>query len=302
MLNLNDVLTCKRVMDYQGYDLEYTTGLCDEVYLNPDHCLAIIQNLHSNNFGFVNYMEDLVYLLKKYDCLSKSLSRFEDVIISNHLYSSYINIDAMIKLSDKVKCDKLSKFLKHAKKIINQYGLYVPEPKMAHYDKRQNTEKNLAVTLDMQALEDGAYRLGEYTDNLYVGLADVISNIVFGTDIESLRLDYNLYYDDYLSDVISDYEYDMIAYCCKVASYILKYSNIGIYGIEIFVREALNEAMSNYEKKAIRSTRGGKNENEVIGDLFDKANYSVNNDEFDKPLKKRKYISQEELDDFKKYI
>ena len=33
MINLNDVLTCRRVMEYQGFGIEYTTGL-DDVFVN----------------------------------------------------------------------------------------------------------------------------------------------------------------------------------------------------------------------------------------------------------------------------
>ena len=62
MLNLNDVLTCKRIMEYEGCVIEYTTGLND-VYLNPQDCLYVMKNVHGNHFGYMQDMEDLVYLL-----------------------------------------------------------------------------------------------------------------------------------------------------------------------------------------------------------------------------------------------
>ena len=43
MLNLVDVLTCKRIMVYEGSMIEYTTGLSGEVYLNTQDILHVLQ-------------------------------------------------------------------------------------------------------------------------------------------------------------------------------------------------------------------------------------------------------------------
>ena len=80
MLNLVDVLTCRRVMVYKGQEIEYTTGLCNEVYLNTEHCLNLVQNLNVN----VCYMEDLVYLLRKHNILGNAISKYDDIIIINY--------------------------------------------------------------------------------------------------------------------------------------------------------------------------------------------------------------------------
>ena len=61
MLKLEELLTCRRIMNYEGCNIEYTTGL-NEVYVNPSDCLYVIQNMFSNNFGYVNDLRDLVYL------------------------------------------------------------------------------------------------------------------------------------------------------------------------------------------------------------------------------------------------
>ena len=247
MLRLNDVLDCKRVMGYKGAVIEYTTGL-NEVYLNPQDVLYVLQNVHNGEFGYLQTMEDLVYLLEKHNCLSKSLLAYDHVIIADYLYEKNMNIDILIKLCEKVNSNKFKQFLTEAKDIINKYGLYVPEPKMKHYDRRKNNEKNLAETFDLKALSEGAYRLNVYEDNLYVDIVNAISNIVFNNDIESIRFNLNMLYDDYLSDYITDYEYDMVAYCSRVISYMLRYSDIGVYGMEVFARGALEVALKDFDK------------------------------------------------------
>ena len=297
-LNLNDVLTCRRMMDYQGICIEYTTGL-EEVFINPQDCFNVMVQSKGDNFGYLQSLDDVVFLLKKHHCLSKSLMYYDDVVIADYLYSNNINIDLMIKLCDKMKCNKFKTFLVNAKEIILKYGLYVPEPKMKHYDKRTNSEKNLAHTLDMNALDDGAYRMGWYTENAYVELANSICNLVFGRDLESLRYQFNMLYEDYLSDYITDFEYDMVAYCCKVASYLLKYSDIGIYGIEVFVKNALDVAIEEFSGSKSKG-RTSSGEAEAINDIFDRAMYNV--EEPQRKLKKKSKYSQDEIDEFKKYF
>ena len=297
-LNLNDVLTCRRMMDYQGICIEYTTGL-EEVFINPQDCFNVMVQSKDDNFGYLQSLDDVVFLLKKHHCLSKSLMYYDDVVIADYLYSNNINIDLMIKLCDKMKCNKFKTFLVNAKETILKYGLYVPEPKMKHYDKRTNSEKNLAHTLDLNALDEGAYRMNQYTENVYLDLSNAICNVVFGRDLESMRYQFNMLYDDYLSDYITDYEYDMIAYCCKVASYLLKYSDIGIYGIEVFVKNALDVAIEEFSGSKSKG-RTSSGEAEAINDIFDRAMYNV--EEPQRKLKKKSKYSQDEIDEFKKYF
>ena len=300
-LNLKDVLECKRMMVYGNFLMEYTTSL-DGVFLNSQDVLYVIQNGHSE-FGYVQSLEDLAYLLDKHRCLSKAMSAYDHVTIADYLFNNSINIDMIIKLADKVKCNKFKQFLVEAKETINKYGIYVPEPKMKHYDRRSNNERNLATTFDLIALTEGACRLGVYEDNLYVDVANVICNIVFHNDLESVRYNLNLMYEDYLSDFISDYEYDLIAYCCKVASYILKYSDIGVYGIEVLTRGALDVASREFDKSKCKNTqRTGS----IVENIFDRAMYNNNyNDlEYDENAKmtKKKQLTDKEIEDFKKYL
>lgn len=306
MLNLSDVITCKRVMEYKGVELEYTTGLSGEVYLNAQHCLCLVQS--DNQFGYIRDMEDLAYILKKFDCLAKSISRYDNQIIADYLFYGNIEINTMIKLSGKVKCDKLNKFLKEAKETIGKLGFYVPDPEMKHEDKRKNQDRNLSSRLDLASLAEAAYRQGVFEENLYLDIANMISNIVFEADIETVRLNYGLYYDDFLSDSITDYEYDMIAYCCKVVSYLLRYSDIGLYGLDVFVSGALQAAMESYSKPANRGKKIPKNENDTIASIFDKASYNMQygdigeNSHEGKKLRKKTHLSQEEIDEFKRYM
>lgn len=295
MLNLTDVLTCRRVINYEGYCLEYTTGLCGEVYLNATNCFSIVQNLYSNNFGYIQGMDDFAYLLRKYNCLSTIVNEFDDSTIAMYLYENNIDIDTMITLCNKSKCNKFKDFLTKAKETINKYGIYVPDPKMRHYSKVNNQDKNLSERLDLDALSDGAYRLGMYEDQLYLDIADAIYGIVFNSTVENTRNFYNLRYEDYVSDYISDYEYDMIAYCCDVVSYLLKYSDIGVYGLEVFMKYALEVAIKEYNGN--KSKRNKSNSN-MIDNLFDNAVYN----QAPEKVTKKKHLTQDEIDDFRRYM
>ena len=299
MLRLNDVLDCKRVMGYKGAVIEYTTGL-NEVYLNPQDVLYVLQNVHNGEFGYLQTMEDLVYLLEKHNCLSKSLLAYDHVIIADYLYEKNMNIDILIKLCEKVNSNKFKQFLTEAKDIINKYGLYVPEPKMKHYDRRKNNEKNLAETFDLKALSEGAYRLNVYEDNLYVDIVNTISNIVFNNDIESIRFNLNMLYDDYLSDYITDYEYDMVAYCSRVISYMLRYSDIGVYGMEVFARGALEVALKDFDKNKYKNK---ERSNSLIENIFNAKNNNYNDLEYNEErMVPKKQISDDDVEDFKRYL
>ena len=299
-VNLKDVLECKRIMNYGDIVIEYTTGI-DAVYVNANDILFVMQNAHSE-FGYVQTLEDLVYLLEKNHCLSKSLSAFDHVEIADYLYENHINIDSIIKLADKCKANKFKQFLTEAKDIINKYGLYVSNPKMKHYDRRRNNERNLAETFDLNVLGPAASRLGMYEDNLYVELANVVSLIVFHNDIESVRYNLNMLYEDYLSDYISDFEYDMIAYCCKIISYLLKYSDVGLYGVEVLTKMALDVAMRDFDRnKYDEKKRATTN---LVDSIFDKALYGNNELEYNEHevMYKKEKVSDKDVEDFRRYM
>ena len=300
-VNLKDVLECKRMMNYGDIVIEYTTDL-DAVYVNANDILFVMQNSH-NEFGYVQSLEDLVYLLEKHGCLSRSLSAYDHVTIADYLYNNHMNIDMVIKLADKCKANKFKQFLVEAKDTINKYGLYVPDPKMKHYDRRRNNEKNLAETFDLNELTNAAYKMDMYEDNLYVEIANIVSLIVFNNDIETIRYNLNMLYDDYLSDYISDYEYDMVAYCCKVITYLLRYSDIGLYGIEILTRVAFDVALREFDK---RKYDNKKKTDSVVESIFDRAMYNNSDNELEynenDVMYKKEKISDKDLDDFKRYM
>ena len=300
-VNLKDVLECKRMMNYGDIVIEYTTDL-DAVYVNANDILFVMQNSH-NEFGYVQSLEDLVYLLEKHGCLSRSLSAYDHVTIADYLYNNHMNIDMVIKLADKCKANKFKQFLVEAKDTINKYGLYVPDPKMKHYDRRRNNEKNLAETFDLNELTNAAYKMDMYEDNLYVEIANIVSLIVFNNDIETIRYNLNMLYDDYLSDYISDYEYDMVAYCCKVITYLLRYSDIGLYGIEILTRVAFDVALREFDK---RKYDNKKKTDSVVESIFDRAMCNNNDNELEynenDVMYKKEKISDKDLDDFKRYM
>ena len=299
-INLKDVLECRRIMNYGDVVIEYTTGI-DSVYVNANDILFVMQNVHKE-FGYVQTLEDLVYLLDKNKCLSRHLSAFDHVEIADYLYENHINIDSIIKLADKCKANKFKQFLTEAKDIINKYGLYVPDPKMKHYDKRRNNEKNLAETFDINVLTNAAGRMGMYEDNLYVEVANAVSLIVFNNDIESIRYNLNMMYDDYLSDFISDFEYDMMAYCCKVMTYLLRYSDVGMYGIEVLTKIALDVAMRDFDRnKYDEKKRATTN---LVDSIFDKALYGNNELEYNEHevMYKKEKVSDKDVEDFRRYM
>lgn len=298
-VNLKDILECKRIMNYGNVVIEYTTGL-DAVYVNANDILFVMQNIH-NEFGYVQSLEDLVYVLDKNNCLSKAMSAYDHITIADYLFNNHINIDMIIKLADKVKCNKFKQFLVEAKDIINKYGVYVPEPKMKHYDRRSNNEKNLAITFDLNVLPEAAYKLGMYEDNLYVEIANMISLIVFNNDIENIRYNLNMLYDDYLSDYITDYEYDMMAYCCRVVTYLMKYSDIGIYGMEVFTRGALDVALRDFDRNKYKDK---KRTESIVENIFERELYGENELEYNENevMYKKKHLTDKEIEDFKKYL
>ena len=298
MLNLVDVLTCKRMMVYDGSALEYTTGLSGEVYLNTQDILHVLQRETST----IEYMDDLLYVLRKYDCITKAMAQYEDIVLVNYLYDNNINMDSIVRLTEKLKLHKLNKFLNEAQVNINRFGFYNPFTKFDHYDRRRNQEKNLADTLDMDAIREGAMNLGMYEDQLYVDVAEMISTVVFGENLGDLRARFYMYYEDRLSDYITDFEFDMVAYCCKLVSYMLRYWNVGLYGMEVFIRGALNEAVNSSNVKD-RNRTTPMNESNTIQDIFNKATYGNVDYEEDTPsLKKRVHLSDDEINEFKKYM
>ena len=300
-VNLKDVLECKRMMNYNNAVIEYTTSL-DGVFVNSQDMYYVIQNYHSNEFGYLQNIEDLVYLLEKHNCLSKSMLAYDHIVIADYMFDNNINIDMYIKLCEKVKCNKLKAFLSEAKDIICKYGVYVPEPRMKHYDRRKNNEKNLAETFDLNVLADAAYKLNVYEDNLYVDIANSMCLIVFNNDLENVRYNLNMLYDDYLSDYITDYDYDLMAYCCKVATYLLKHSDIGVYGIEVLTRGALEIALKDFDKNKYKAK---ERTSSVIEQIVDKASYGLCGDLDYNPnvkMTERKHLTDEEIEDFKRYM
>lgn len=296
-LNLNDVLDCRRVLEHKGCIIEYTTGL-NNVYLNVQDVLYTMHNAHMNVFRYCSTMEDLVHLMRRHKVISKSLLSLDESVLSNYLFYNPVDIDIFINLCDKAGSKEFSSFLRSAKETILKYGLYVPKPQMEVYDKRNNQDRNISSVLQMRAISKGAERMNVYEDQLYLDIANIVSNIVFNCDIESLRYRYNLLYEDYVSDFISDYEYDLVAYCCKVINYLLEYSDIGLYGIEFFTREALNVAMTEFSGDKSRSkgrTRGEK-------DTLDKIFNNDLNDESNKSMKIRKKVTDKEADEFRRYM
>ena len=104
-------------------------------------------------------------------------------------------------------------------------------------------------------------------------------------------------YEDYISDYITDYEYDMVAYCCKVMSYLMNYSDIGVYGMEVFTRAALDIALEEYDKAKPTAKRSSS----VVENIFNKATYNGLEYSEEKMTRKQE-VSNEDIEDFKRYM
>ena len=79
----------------------------------------------------------------------------------------------------------------------------------------------------------------------------------------------------------------------------LKYSDIGVYGIEIFTRGALNAAMKDFDKNKYKS----KERTNVVGEIFDRAVYKANELEYsEERMVPRKQVSDTDVEDFKRYL
>lgn len=297
--NINDVLSCRRVMEYKGVTIEYVTDI-DGVKVNPYDMMTLMQHVF-RDFGHIQTIDDLAYLLSKHKCLPRYLATFELRLVADYMHENMVSLSVFTKLGKACKAKEFETFLKSARDTINKYGVYLPDPTMKHYDRRKNNERNLADTLDLKALEHGSYRLGLYTDNAYIAVADAVTRIVFNRDLEDLRCQLGMLYDDYVSDYVSDYDFDTIAYCCKVMSYLLKYSDISIDGLEILTKMALDVAESEYSGNKYQ-TDFNKSTGDMIGNIFD--TFTTNDLEYNENQRvtKKNAISKSEVDDLKKYL
>ena len=95
----------------------------------------------------------------------------------------------------------------------------------------------------------------------------------------------------------------MVAYCCRVASYILKYSDIGVYGIEIFMRGALEVALTDFDKNKFKDK---KRTDSIVENIFDKALYNERHNELEynegEKMYKKKHLTDDEINEFKRYM
>ena len=109
------------------------------------------------------------------------------------------------------------------------------------------------------------------------------------------------YYDDD-SPEISDFEYDMVAYCCRVISYLLRYSDVGMYGVEVLTKMALDVALREYDKNKYDEKK--RVTSNVVETIFDRALYGNNELEYDERevMYKKEKLSDKDIEDFKRYM
>lgn len=299
-IGLADVLNCIRVMNYNGNNIQYITGISSgDVQLSALDCFEVLKN-DTRSIGYVVDLTDFVTMMTKSNTISKSiLMSFNDVEIADYLSDTYIPINTVIGICDQYKADMFRNFLRKAKTTISDIGLYLENSSFINAQKRSCTDKNLADSLDLKALSDYAYKNNMDDNFTYLEICNMVSDIVFSDNLENVRINLNLYFDDYLCNFITQEEYNEIHFCCKVISYLMNYSDISLNGIEIFTRIALNSVITKSNKT---QSQTGLKRRETNG--YNSLNDSVeeyNDDEsvYYKPLTKRAE-SNKELNDFKR--
>lgn len=288
MIDLKSVLECVRGMNYRGINIRYITGVCNEVRLSMDDCIEVLRRNESGRVGYVNDSYDMLNILGDSGAISKAVyETFQEHKIVYELEDHYINIDSMLKVCDSYKLNEFKKFLVDAKKQINEFGSYIDYTVFMSLDKRKCNDRNLSNTLQLDVIGRYADLNGMASEDVYVEICDIVASIVFGTTMEEIRSRYGLYFEDYLCDSITQFEFDKITFLCSVISYLLKYSDLSLRGVEILADMASRAFITNYKPKEYNY----KN--------FKRTNKS-DDDPYLTPLKDKK--ESEELEDFKRYM
>lgn len=289
MIELRSVLECVRGMDYKGVNIHYVTGVCNEVRLSMDDCIEVLRRYDNGRIGYINDSYDMLDVLGKSGAISKAVyETFQEHKIVYELEDHYINIDSMITVCEFYKINDFKKFLVKAKKQINEFGSYIDHTTFVSLDKRNCNDRNLSNSLYLDVVSRYADINNMVSEDVYVEICDIVAGIVFGCTMEEIRSRYGLYYEDYLCDSISQFEFDKITFICSAITYLLKYSDLSLRGVEILADMASRAFTTNYQPKEYNY----KN--------FRRNNKSEDVDPYLAPLKNKK--ESEELEDFKRYM
>ena len=308
MIILEDVLGCERVMNYRGMNIRYTSGItAEDTKVSAYDAFYALKAYGTSKVGYVEDIMDLVTMCEKAGVISKAIKlSFEEVKIYDYLMDAYISIDSVIAIAKQYKIDNFEKFLVKAKKQIAELGCFVDDINFNVNDKKKNNDQNASSALDLQAVEAYANLNGMSFEDAYIGACDVINNIVLGDNTENMRLKLNMFTDGFISEYITQREYDEVVLLSKVMSYLMWYSDISFEGMGIFCHMVLKGMSDSYRGGYTDRTRHYSydepmpviRKNQEI-DYNDKYSEYDDEDPFTMPIKKKK---DTDVENFKKFM
>jgi hypothetical protein len=78
------------------------------------------------------------------------------------------------------------------------------------------------------------------------------------------------------------------------------YSDVGVYGVEVFTTNALNMALQDVETGKIKYS-APKNTS-IISEIFDNATHNDELEYTEERMRPRQEVSQKDVDDYKRYM
>lgn len=307
MIRLEDVLGCVRVMNYRGINIRYTSGItAEDTKLSAYDAFYALKAMGTSKIGYIEDVMDLVTMCEKAGVISKAITlSFEEVKIYDYLMDAYISIDSVIAIAKQYRIEKFEKFLVKAKKQIAELGCFVDDIIFNVNDKKRNNDQNASSSLDLQAVESYANLNGMAFEDAYIGACDVINNIVLGDTTENMRLKLNMFTDGFISEYISQREYDEVVLLSKVMSYLMWYSDISFEGMGIFCHMVLKGMSTSYKGSSNERTGyfGYDEPMPVVRRKKPEIDYDkyseYEDDPFTMPIKKKK---DNEVENFKKFM
>lgn len=306
MIVLNDVLNCERVMSYRGINIRYTSGITPEdTKLSAYDVFYAVKSIGPAKLGYVEDIMDLVNMLEKSGAISKAIAlSFEEMKIYDYLTEAYIPIDSVLKITSHYQIESLGKFLADAKKQIGELGCYVQDLVFNVNNKAMNNDQNASSALNLQSVQYYA-DLNELSfEEAYIEACDVINNIVFGASTENVRMNLNMFSDGFISEHISQREYDEVVLLSKTISYLMQYSNISFEGMGIFCHMVLKGMGGKYKGSNTERTGHYAYESQPMPvrkkQEIDYEDYNeYDDDPFNIPIKKKK---DNDVENFKKFM
>lgn len=310
MIVLEDVLGCVRVMSYRGMNINYTSGITvEDTKLSAYDVFCALKATGTNKLGYTEDIMDLISMCEKAGVISKAITlSFEEVKLYDYLMDAYIPIDSVIKIAREYKIEKFEKFLVKAKKQIGEIGCFVDDISFNVNNKKKNNDQNASSALDLQAVDAYAKLNGISFEDAYIGACDVINNIVLGDTTENMRMKLNMFSDGFISEYISQREYDEVVLLSKVMTYLMWYSDISFEGMGIFCHMVLKGMSDSYKGSFTERTNHYSYNDDPMPVVrrrkpeidYDKySDYVVDDDPFTMPIKKKK---DREVENFKKFM